>query len=394
MQFTVSSEQLTSLLQHVSKVISNNTSNPILSHYLMEICEGTLRVTGADKQVQMSGSIDLLSSDGDTAFTVAPENIYNYIGAINNQPIECDLIEVENGRKMKITHQGGYSEFMVSDAALYPKGFGAKETTTDTYQIEMRASRLLEGLSYTLPVASTNLDRPIFSGIYFDATGEKGIVLVGTDSTVLTKYSDLSATVTRPMPSDDKSVTKPAFSLISKTSSILKGMLSPYGELPVAILFDANKASFSFGNYEIVSLLNEGVFPNYNSVIPAPDLSVIVVEKSSLAASLKRINRSIVQDSVTAIFDMSENRVDITSYFMDLSIVAKEWVNAEVHESLMGNKIALNARVLATLVNVFPGNQLKIQIADQTRAVLISPSEMADDTDLRSIVMPLRMPNE
>lgn len=394
MQFTVPSEQLTALLQHISKVVTSNPSNPVLSHFLMEIKEGVLKVTGADKQILMSGKMDLSSCDGDLSFTVAPENILNYIAAVPSQPIVCEVEAVDNGRKMKITHQGGFSEFMVGDAALYPTGFGGETLPDHWHTIEMRADRLLEGLTYTLPVASPNMDRPIFAGIYFDATGEEGIVLVGTDTTVLSKYTDFSASVHRPIPKEGVRPIQSSFSLISKASSILKGMLSPYADQLVEIHFDSHKASFSFGNYEVVSLLNEGVFPNYNSVIPATDSSVVILDKQSFAASLKRICRSVAQEVVTTMFEMSPDRVDLQSQILERSSVAKEWVNAEVHSSLEGHKLGLNARILLTLASVSPGERISLQIADQTRSVLVSPVDMPEGTDLRSIVMPIRISNE
>ncbi|MDY6147892.1 MAG: DNA polymerase III subunit beta [Porphyromonas sp.] len=397
MKFTVSCAELTTLLQHVVRGIpSGSISLPILSQFLIEIKDGVLKATGADKTLRVSGSIALISSDGDKSFTVTPGNILEYVRALPEQPLVCEIIADENYEKMIISHQGGFSEFAISDAALYPSGFESdnKDSGEETSprSLSVISDTLLMGIASTLPAVSTDANRPIMTGIYFDVT-DSGLVLVSTDSKVLTKFVDKDAKIS--MEQSDAVYHKVnGFSLIAKTCSLLKSLLSAFPGEEVMVEYTNVKARFTFGSYEVVSLLNIGVFPNYNSVIPNNPYK-LTVDKAELQIALRRIGRSFSASSlVIVLLVFKDDIINLSSHSMDLSVKSEEIVSADMPSELTGMKICFDGKTLATQLSVFPSKTVDIYLADQTRAAFIAPSESDLNVELCSIVLPLKMIGE
>ena len=70
-----------------------------------------------------------------------------------------------------------------------------------------------------------------------------------------------------------------------KTSHELLRLLKD--DEPLFIYNDQNQAAFKFGDLEIISRLIDGLFPDYNQIIPAEFNSEVVVNKNQFIEALK-----------------------------------------------------------------------------------------------------------
>jgi DNA polymerase III subunit beta len=64
MRFVVSSSELLSHLQAISRVISSKNSLPILDYFLFDLKDNKLTLTASDLEVTMVTSVSLESTDG------------------------------------------------------------------------------------------------------------------------------------------------------------------------------------------------------------------------------------------------------------------------------------------------------------------------------------------
>lgn len=397
MKFTVSCSQLTTLLQHIARALpkGKGPSTPVLSQFLIEIKNGTLRATASDKVIRISGSVELVDSEGDKSFTVAPDNILEYVRALPEQPLLCEITQEENYEKMTITHEGGFSEFAVADAALYPAGFGDETNTSSSETTPRRlvtaTERLLAGIVATSPTISEDLNRPILSGIYFDVK-EDCLVLVSTDSRVLTKFTDKEADLTAPLDPKGRYHSVNGFSLPKVASDLLRGVLPPFIDTETEIEYTNSKARFTFGTYELTSLLNTGTFPNYDPVIPISNPFKVIIDKEQTITALRRIGRSFDSSSlVIALLEFREQTIDLTSHNIDLSVKSEERIQASIPEELVGMRIGFDGKTFSTLLSVCPTPEVELRLADQTRNVLITSPEELPATEIQSIIMPLKI---
>lgn len=407
MKFTVSCAELSTLLQHVAKAIpSGSVTLPVLSQFLIEIKGGTLKATGADKTLRVSGSIALIASDEDKSFTVTPGNILEYVRALPDQPLVCEIHQEENYEKMTISHQGGFSEFAISDADLYPKGFtedrqeGMAQTTntseTPSRELSVVSDALALGIASTLPTVSTDINRPVMTGVYFDIV-ENGLALVSTDGKVLTKFLDKDAKqIAQPEETDLSLLHKiNGFSLLAKSCSLLKSLLPAFPNNEVRISYNNVKACFSFGTYEIVSLLNTGVFPNYGTVIPTNNPHKVTIDKAEVQIALRRIGRSYNAGAlVIALLQFKDNIINLSAHSSDLSVRSEEEISVDMGEDMNGFKICFEGKMLSTILSIFPSKTVDMYFADQTRAALIVPTDGDLNTEIKSIILPLKMVGE
>ena len=393
MKFTISCAELTAALRHVAKVIpSGNVAAPILSHFLMEVHEGVLTITGSDQTIWMSVALPLISADEDKSFTVLPENILEYIQALPDQPITFEITQQENYEKMTIRHEAGFSEFSISDTSLYPKGLVAADGNSDSYaprSLSLKADLLLNGITDTYPTLSSDLTRPIYTGIYVDVMPQE-VAFVSTDAYTLTRLL-----VTEPIqrsPESDQANYYPtnAMSIPTKCAGLLRNVLPILGDQEVQIDYNGEKALFVCGNYRITTRLIVGKFPPYQQVIPISNPHKITFDYGQITTALKRLCRSFTGSAVISIFfDFKDaNTIELRSQNLDIALKSTERIATQVPEQLIGQKLCIQGAFLLRVLPILGNKEVTMHIADVTRAVLLTPSDDYPGTAL-SVTVPV-----
>lgn len=372
MKFIVSSTNLFSHLQAISRVINSKNSLPILDCFLLELHDGTLSMTASDNETTLSTSIEVNEFDGDGRFAVSSRTLLEALKEIPEQPLSF-AINPEN-LEITVQYQNGKYSLMGQNADEYPK---PQALGNNAVQLTIPANVLLDGVNRCIFATADDELRPVMNGIYFDITSED-ITLVASDGHKLVRNKTYEAHGSE----------KAAFILPKKPANLLKNLLTKE-QGDVQIGFDDRNATFILENYQMVCRLIEGRYPNYNSVIPQNNPHKAVIDRSSLISALRRVSVFSSQASSLIKLNLSTNQMKISAQDIDFSTSAEETLMCQYEGNDMS--IGFKSSFLIDILNNIPSTNVVIELADPSRAGVIVPEEQSENEDLLMLLMPMML---
>ena len=253
MNFTVSSSQLSSRLQTISRVINSKNPIPVLDCILFELQGNTLTLTASSPDNTLNTSFEVVECSEDFSFAISAKILIDSLKEISEQPLRFEVNK--DTLEVNVLYLNGKYSMVAYNADEYPSPAVLGE---DSVTIAVPARLLANGISCSLfATAGEDADRRFMSCVYFDFAPDS-ITLVATDGHKLARCRDCSVT----------GAEKSAFILPKKPSTLLKNLLGKDDEEEVQIEFDGRFAIFTMGEYKLISRLHDGRYPNYNSVIP------------------------------------------------------------------------------------------------------------------------------
>ena len=372
MKFIVSSTNLFSHLQAISRVINSKNSLPILDCFLLEMHDGTLSMTASDNETTLSTSIEMNEFDGDGRFAVSSRTLLEALKEIPEQPLSFQI----NPENLEITvqYQNGKYSLMGQNADEYPK---PQDLGTNAVELTIPANTLMDGVNRCIFATADDELRPVMNGIYFDITPED-ITLVASDGHKLVRNKTYAAHGSE----------KAAFILPKKPANLLKNLL-PKEQGDVRIGFDDRNAMFTLENYQMVCRLIEGRYPNYNSVIPQNNPHKAIIDRTSLISALRRVSVFSSQASSLIKLNFSDNEVKISAQDIDFSTSAEETLICQYEGNTMS--IGFKSSFLIDILNNIPSTNVVVELADPSRAGVIVPEEQEENEDLLMLLMPMML---
>ncbi|MBQ2351702.1 MAG: DNA polymerase III subunit beta, partial [Bacteroidales bacterium] len=245
-----------------------------------------------------------------------------------------------------------------------------------TISISVSPDILYGGITSAIFATGDDELRPIMNGIFIELQ-ESGINFVATDAHKLVRYTRKEV----------KAETESSFILPKKPANILKTML-PKASDDVVLEFDEKNAVFTFGSIRLVCRLLEGVYPNYNSVIPRENPNKLVVDRVELYNSLRRIGMFASQSSNLVGLKINGNTLEISAQDMDFSISGKEVINCQYEGDEM--EIGFKSNFLGEILSNISTPEVTIELSDPTRAGIILPKDNENpDEDVLMLLMPM-----
>ena len=372
MKFIISSTALFSRLQAISRVINSKNSMPILDCFLMELQDGTLKITASDNDTTLSTTLEVNEYDEDGRFAISSKTLLESLKEISEQPLsfQVNLSNLE----ICIQYQNGKYNMMGQNADEYPQ---PQEFDDNAVKVDMDSSILMNGINRCVFATADDELRPVMNGIYFDITTDD-ITLVASDGHKLVRCKTFAAHGSE----------KAAFILPKKPANILKALL-PKEEGNTEIAFDDRKAMFTLENYLMVCRLIEGRYPNYNSVIPQNNPYKAIIDRSSFISALRRVSVFSSQASSLIKLSLSDNQMKISAQDIDFSTSAEETVTCQYEGNPMS--IGFKSSFLIDILNNISGLNVVIELADPSRAGVIVPEEQEENEDLLMLLMPMML---
>lgn len=371
MKFVVSSYELLGRLQSVSKVIASKNSLPILDNFLFQLTENTLTITASDQATTLRTSMNLEEVERTGQVAVPARVLTDSLKEFPEQPLDINYIESRG--IVDFTWATGHFELPAYPAADYPI---VKSMADDCRTLAFPAAALTEGITRTFYAVGDEELRPVMNGIFFDLK-TSGANLVASDSHKLVCYrrTDLLA-------EEDAS-----FILPKKPASILKNLLVKVTE-DVKVAFSDKYASFDFGQFQMLSVLVEGNYPAYRSVIPQNNPYKVIVDRLELMNAVRRV--SVCSNQATNLLKLKfeANEIFISAQDTEFRIAAQERVTCQYEDEPieMGFKSSFLAEILANM----PGQDVCIALSDPSRVGLISPVLNEDENeDICALLMPM-----
>ena len=371
MKFVVSSSELLTHLQAISRVISSKSQLPVLDCFLFDLKGSELSMTASDLEVTMTTRMATESTEGDGRLAFPSKILLEILKKLPEQPLRfeanLDTLTVD------IFSERGKYNFVGQPAEDYPSIPEVEEDKAS--KIRVPASLLLTGINKTLFATADDELRPVMNGILFEFSPEN-LTFVSSDSHKLVRYRRLDANC----------AFEASFILPKKPASLLKNVL-PRETGDVEIEFDNKNAFFNLPNYKLVCRLVEGNYPSYNAVIPQDNPNKVVIDRIDLSNTLGRVSIFSSQSSNLVKLHLTSNEVVISAQDIDFSISAFEKLNCQYEGQEM--EIGFKSVFLADILDNISSDDIVIEMSDPSRAALILPIEKSENEDELMLLMPM-----
>lgn len=372
MNFIVSSSQLTSHLQAISRVINSKNTITVLECFLFEFEGNTLKLTASDNDNTLNTSFEVTECSEDFRFAISSKILLDSLKEISEQPVRFEIDK--ETLEITIYYQNGKYSMVGVNADEYPSAPAMGENSV---RLSMPADVLASGISASLFAAADDEIRPVMCGIYFDLTPES-VTMVASDGHKLSRCRDFSV----------KGAEKSAFILPKKPANLLKNLLAKESGNETMVEFDDRFAVFSLENYKLVCRLIEGRYPNYNSVIPQNNPRKITVDRAAMLGALRRVALFSSQVSLVKLH-LQEGNMVISAQNNDFSTFAEESLVCSYDGAPMN--IGFSASFLIDILNNIPGAEVVIELADPSRAGVMFPAEQQENQELLMLLMPMML---
>jgi len=372
MKFVVSSTELLSHLTVVSRVISSKNTLPILDNFLFKLEGNELEITTSDLETTLTTKIQLENVTDEGQVAIPYRILVDTLKEFPEQPLTFD-INADN-HAIKINSEKGEYNIVGQPAEDFPVRAEVKPESKVIMQIP--ASSLLSGITKTIFATADDEMRPVMNGILFEMSDE-GITFVASDAHKLVRYKRL----------DVKSDKHASFILPKKPASLLKNVLVKESA-SVMVEFDEKNAQFTLENYTLVCRLVEGVYPNYNSVIPTSNPNALTIDRLDFYNSLRRVAPFTNQASNLVKLSLSGNQLVISAQDLDFSISAFERLNCQYDGE--GMEIGFKSGFLIEILANISSADVILSLSDPSRAGLLFPvTKDNEDEDVLMLLMPM-----
>ncbi|HOP04546.1 MAG TPA: DNA polymerase III subunit beta [Tenuifilaceae bacterium] len=372
MKFVVSSTELLSHLSVVSRVISSKNTLPILDNFLFKLEGNNLEITASDLETTLTTSIQLENVTQGGEVAIPYRILVDTLKEFPEQPLTFD-INLDTLATTVKTETGQFN--IVGQPA---EDFPAKATVKDESKVSvsLSANALLNGITKTIFATADDEMRPVMNGILFELASDS-LTFVASDAHKLVRYRRL----------DVKCDEEKSFILPKKPATLLKNILGK-GNATVTVEFDDKNAVFALPGYNMVCRLVEGVYPNYNSVIPTNNPNVLTADRVEFYNSLRRVAPFANQASNLVKLSLSGNQLMTSAQDLDFSISAYERFNCQYEGEEM--EIGFKSTFLIEILANISASDVMMSLSDPSRAGLFFPAvKENEDEDVLMLLMPM-----
>lgn len=284
MKITCLKENLLTVLQTVSRVVSARATLPVLKNVLMQTEGGRLKVSATDLEL---GVVYWMGAkvEEEGALTVPAKLLMEYVTTLPNKKIHMEHSEGTLSLKCE--------NFSASFSTIVADEFPEIPSFDSDTVFNLDAKMLKKAIHKVLFCTSKDDSRPVLQGIYFETQSEdNSIVFVGADG-----YRLVEKRITV-----DVEESIPSVSLIIPSRTMQEVSRIFHDDDQVMMTVAANQVIFSTDNVLVFSRLIEGKFPDYKKIIPDETSETIDVnlDRDTFLKAIK-VTHLFAQDGSDAI---------------------------------------------------------------------------------------------
>lgn len=368
MKLSCQQAELAHALALVNRAVSPNNTLPVLNNILIKAEGRKLHLSATNLEIAINASFDAdVQNEG--TLTVPAKAFNAYIGLIEEKTIELNVL---NGNTLQIKTQGSESKMKgisSEEFPLLPKIENPKMST-------LPAQAIKEALDLVVFAASTNISRPVLTGILWKISG-KEVKLVATDSYRLGEKN----IVLEEIFDGDLS-----FILPSKTAQELAKILESAKEDRFEIKIGKGQILFKANGIELMSRLIEGNFPDYERILPKEIKTKLSVSNEAFTLALKKMSVLVRDNNNNVKIRPEKDRLLI---FSDETQVGEGACEIPC-EGLQGEGVetALNVQYLLDVLSHLKGDTVHFGLNDGLSPVMVTP---AQTSEYLHIIMPLKI---
>ncbi|KKU55544.1 MAG: polymerase III subunit beta protein [Parcubacteria group bacterium GW2011_GWA1_47_11] len=361
MKLLINHRNLKRVIGLTEKVVSRNTSLPILNNILLRTENGRLKISATNLELGINALVGVkIEEVGEVA--VPARILSDFVNAIKDEKVSL-------ATKSNILHINT-EHYKTKILGFDPKDFPIIPKIESEPVASIPAGTLKNGLSKVLDSMAVSETRPELAGVFVQIH-ENRVVLVSTDIFRLTE-----------MTLNVKTGNETSFILPRNTVAELVRLC---GEVDgdIQIKYVENQVAFLAEDLELVSRVVDGTYPPYKNVIPEKFISKALAKKDELenAIHLAGLFSSQISDIKISCLD---DKLNISAQNSD-----KGEIQTEVPVVLKNEpfELSLNYRYMLDGLKNMPDNEVVLEFTGPGSPFVIRPSS---DKSLVYLIMPLR----
>lgn len=375
MKISVLQDKLAQGLNIVSRAVSQRSTLPVLSNVLVATDEGRLRLSATDLELGITCWIGAkIQEEGST--TVPARIFTELVSTLSAQQVDMSLTV----RTQTLNMRCGTSNTNLKciDSQEYPP-----MPTPDLAQgISINVADLKEMIHQVAFAASKDEARPVLTGVLVDINGNQVILAAADGFRLSQRKAELSAPAPRPL-----RAVIPARALTELARVAVDGDQTLTMVLPPG----RGQVIFRLREIEIVSQLIEGVYPDYEQIIPRGYRTRSVLSTAAFLKACKqaeifaREGSHIARVSINAGGELTPGTVEISGQSEETGF-NQTTVDASIEgPSLL---IAFNVRFLREVLDVIKTPNVALETAlDTTPGTLRAIGE----ENFLHVIMPMHL---
>lgn len=357
-------------MQLMGKVMNNKNTLPILDNILLRLQDGKLTFMASDLETTLISELAVPSVQEEGSVAV-PRMMAESLKEFPEQPLTV-TVNAET-YQIEISWATGKLTLPGFDPQQFPK---TPEVESSATTVNFAAPTLNEGILKTIFATAADEMRPVMNGIYFDMTSDCA-TFVASDVHKLVRYR-------RP---DVKTDSNASFILPKKPAALLRNILNREQE-EVEVTFDNKNAIFSLSGYKLVCRLIEGIFPAYNTVIPAENPNKVIIDRVELLSVVKRIAPLGPAGTGLIRLKLTQNQITISAQDLDFSQSGVERIACQYEGDEL--EIGFKSSFLIEILMNLHTQEVSLEFSDSSRAGLILPiGEDAEKEETLMLLMPM-----
>ena len=373
MRFIVSSSYLLKKLQIIGGVINSNNTMSILENFLFELSENKLTVSASDLETTIKGVIEVESTD--TASIVVPYKIL--IDTLKTFTEQALTFIINDNNTIDIVSNNGKYTLAYLDSQEFPTVVEIENAN----RVTLMGDILATAIQSTFFATGNDDLRPIMNGVFFNFT-EEALIFAATDAHKLVKYER----------QDIKSEQPASFVIPKKPLNLLKGILSG-SETEVTIEYNESNAKFSFDQLDYVCRLIDGTYPNYEAVIPRENPNKLIVNRTLLLNSTKRISNFASKATHQMRVKITGNSLQIFAEDIEYNNRANETIPCNYEGDDM--EIGFNSKFFTEMLSNLSSDDILLEMSYSNRPGILTPADGLDEGEkIYMLVMPTMLSSE
>ena len=364
MKLSVEKDVLLEALQKVQSIVGQRSTLPILSNVLLKAAGDTVSLTTTDMEVCVkTGATADIAEEGGT--TLPARRFFS----ICRELPSGHQIEIEVDAKDVATIRCGAAFFKL--VGLPEDEFPPlpEFEENQVYTIEQDAFKSM--LQKVLYAASTDETRYILNGALLSFKDEK-LTIVATDGRRL-------ALVEQEIEFPESA----AASIVVPTKTLNELIKTLNSEGTLKIRVNATQIAFDFDRILIISKLIDGVYPNFQQVIPSQCEERVAIDRETILNAVRRVSLLTDDQTASVRLNFGKNKLELVTNSPEIG-EARETIPVKYEGKDIS--IAFNPGFLQAPLRHLDSDEIFFELSDE-----LSPGVIKTSVPFLYVLMPIRV---
>jgi DNA polymerase-3 subunit beta len=375
MKVTVLQETLAHGLSIVSRAVSPRSTLPVLSNILVATDEGRLRLSATNLELGITCWIGAkIEEEGST--TVPARTFVDLVATLPAEQVSLNL----NTTTQSLNVRAGASNTDIK--CIDSQEFPPMPVPEMESAIQINVADLKEIIQQVAFAASTDEARPVLMGVLMNVEADKLTMAAADGFRLSVRHATLSTPAPQPFTAIIPARALNELARIAAEGGEMISMVLPKGRGQVV---------FRVKDAELVAQLIDGVFPDYQQIIPRAYKSRTILSTQSLLKACKQAEIFAREGSNVARFNIKASG-ELEPGSVEISAQSEETGSNETIVSAtidgVGLLIAFNVRFLREVLEVVKSPNVALETSAANSPGVVRP---VGSDDFLHVIMPMHL---